>query len=232
MIIVTLESGSPRVRVSFTTTNINGSNSRRVAFLPSAVAPSPTIVTIFGQTLSVWDVRGEVATRLGAWETSASIRGWAVTPSGEIALLRASGALQFIRHEAFLSGADPEPLSIIPNVLPLGIGATLRFSAYGRIMSVVRVDGKVDLWDIEKRASIGSNFAWPTASAAFPSPDGKSLLVTNDTATILWDLRTGEWPDKVCSVAGRNLTEAEWAKYFPGRTYAVTCDQWAAKPKY
>ncbi len=71
VIIVTLEGGSPRVRGSFTTANTGGLAGRGVAFLPSAVAPSPTIITIFGGgTLSVWDVeQGQVATRLGGWET-------------------------------------------------------------------------------------------------------------------------------------------------------------------
>ncbi len=158
VIIVTLEGGAPRIRGSFITTN-TGAFDRRVDFLPSAVAPSATIITKLGPSLSVWDVSKEVATRLGVWET-ASIRGWAVTPAGTVALLRSTGDLQFFRYEELLSGADPEPLSIIPNVVPFGVPATLRFSADGRTMSVTRnVDGKVALWDLEKQASIGSSFA-------------------------------------------------------------------------
>ena len=52
-----------------------------------------------------------------------------------------------------------------------------------------------------------------------------------DEAAVLWPLDTALWAEKVCFAAGRNLTEAEWTKYFPGRDYEVTCDQWPAKPK-
>ena len=63
------------------------------------------------------------------------------------------------------------------------------------------------------------------------SPDGSSLLVVGDTRTVVWSLDPNLWAEKVCFAAGRNLTEAEWAKYFPGRDYEVTCPQWPAKPK-
>jgi len=98
-------------------------------------------------------------------------------------------------------------------------------------VALLRDDGKVALWDLEKQASIGSSFAPPEATAAFPAPDGKSLLVASDETTILWDLDTKLWAEKACLAAGRNLTEAEWTKYFPGRDYEATCQRWPAKPK-
>jgi hypothetical protein len=63
------------------------------------------------------------------------------------------------------------------------------------------------------------------------APDGRSLVVTSDTATVVWDLDTARWAEKVCLAAGRNLTEGEWKKYFPGREYVATCERWPAKPK-
>jgi hypothetical protein len=184
----------------------------------------------FGAPLSVWDVSKEAATRLGVWEHNASVRGWAVAPDGRVALLRSTGELQFVEYEALLSGTEPEPLSVIPGVVPFGVVARLGFSADGRTLALRRGDGKVALWDLEKEASIGSSFAPPGATAAFPMPDGKSLLVATDDMTILWNLDTKLWAEKVCLAAGRNLTEAEWAKYFPGRDYQVSCDRWPAKP--
>ena len=47
------------------------------------------------------------------------------------------------------------------------------------------------------------------SAAAFATPDGKSLLVASDQATVLWDLNTQALPEKVCFAAGRNLTEVE-----------------------
>ena len=63
------------------------------------------------------------------------------------------------------------------------------------------------------------------------APDGQSVVAFSDVRTVVWNLDTKLWAEKVCFAAGRNLTEAEWTKYFPGRDYAVTCDQWPAKPK-
>ena len=63
------------------------------------------------------------------------------------------------------------------------------------------------------------------------SADGSKVTVVSDQAVVVWDLNTKLWAEKVCFAAGRNLTEAEWTKYFPGRDYAVACDQWPAKPK-
>jgi DNA-binding CsgD family transcriptional regulator/WD40 repeat protein len=233
VIIVSLEDGLPRVRGSF-----NGPNSTGiagwVAFLPTTVAPSPTLVTHFSQVVSVWDVSTDQPELLGSWTTNASTRGaFGVTPSGELAFLRANGDLQFFRYEALLSDGERQPLATIPNLVPAagaqGTAGTLRFSADGRTLAVL-LDGKVALWDLETQASIGSSFATPGATAAFPMPDGKSLLVASDEMTILWSLDTTLWADATCRAAGRNLTEAEWARYFPGRNYEATCAQWPERP--
>jgi WD40 repeat protein len=230
--LVSLESGSPRVRGSFTATNTGGTIARWVGFLPSTVAPSPTIITSFGTTVSVWDAGSQEATRLGVWETAASVAGFAVTPSGQVAVLRASGDLQLMSYEALVPGGDPVPASVISNVVPLGVRSTLRFSADGQTLAVVRSDGKVAVIDLQRKASIGSSFAWGATTSAWPSPDGKSLLIASDEATILWNLDASLWFEKTCSGAGRNLTEAEWRKYFPWRAYDATCSQWPAKPNY
>jgi len=231
VIIADLEGGTPRVRASIPVENPTGNFARRVEFLPSAIAPSPTIITHFAQDVSLWDVSKNVATRLGGWVHGATLRGWAVGPDGSVALLRSTGDLQFVEYEALLSGTEPEPLSVIPGVVPIGVEAKLRLSANGRTLALLRGDGKVTVLDLEKEASIGSSFAPPGATAAFPAPDSKSLLVASDETTILWNLDTKLWAEKVCLAAGRNLTEAEWTKYFPGRDYQSTCQRWPPKPK-
>jgi hypothetical protein len=35
-----------------------------------------------------------------------------------------------------------------------------------------------------------------------------------------------EWIRQACYRVGRNLTQAEWALYFPGEDYRKTCEQW------
>ncbi len=60
-------------------------------------------------------------------------------------------------------------------------------------------------------------------------PDSKGLLVT-DQAGRTWtvDTRREAWVSRACGLAGRNLSQAEWREYFPGRTYEATCPQWPA----
>ena len=59
-----------------------------------------------------------------------------------------------------------------------------------------------------------------------------ALACHGEVTVVEWlDLDTNLWAEKVCFAAGRNLTEAEWTKYFPGRDYQVACPQWPAKPK-
>jgi hypothetical protein len=155
----------------------------------------------------------------------------AVAPDGTVALMRTSGDLQFVDYESLVAGA-PEPLSVVPGVFPPGQGGFPAFSADGRTVSFRNHNtGAVSVWDVETKTSIGASFAAAGTTSAHLLPDGKSLLVASDQQTILWNLDTALWGEKVCFAAGRNLTEEEWTKYFPGREYEVTCEQWPAKPE-
>jgi WD40 repeat protein len=231
--IVSLEDGTPRMRNSFTIDNRSNDIITSMDFLPSSVAPSPTLIANGGTLISVWEVGGETAVRLGTtWDGKATVRGMVVAPDGMVVLVRTTGDLQFVDYESLTAGTEPVPGSTIPAVLAPGLGGTLHFSADGRSLAVTSVaEGKVRVWDLEKKVLIGSSFAWLAATNAFLTPDGKGLLVASDQATVLWDLDTALWAEKVCLAAGRNLTEEEWAKYFPGRNYEVTCERWPAKPE-
>ncbi|MEP7217243.1 MAG: WD40 repeat domain-containing protein [Anaerolineaceae bacterium] len=164
-----------------------------------------------------------------------------VTPGGVFVIERFTGEAKFFEPEA-LGKADPKPLLTLQGVGPAAQGPYVyfSFSADGKRMAVVRGDalisppgeGIVEVWDLEKQEKIGSTFAAAgPANAAWISADGSKVTVVSDQAVVIWDLDTAKWPEKVCFAAGRNLTEAEWTKYFPGREYEVTCSQWTAKPK-
>jgi len=59
------------------------------------------------------------------------------------------------------------------------------------------------------------------------SPDNHWLVTGSlDSTARLWNLRLDELVDLACRTAGRNLTRAEWAQYFPGQEYRRTCEQW------
>ena len=55
-------------------------------------------------------------------------------------------------------------------------------------------------------------------------PDGHTLLVAGrDGAVQTLDTRLESWIDRACDVAGRNLTDDEWAEAIGDRPYHETC---------
>ena len=63
--------------------------------------------------------------------------------------------------------------------------------------------------------------------ASFLAPD--RVMIVDDTGVILeWDPRPDAWEAHACRVAGRNLTQAEWAELFPDQEYRVTCPEFPA----
>ena len=94
------------------------------------------------------------------------------------------------------------------------------------------IDNTITLWDVDTHQPIGQpltghNFL---VSSIALSPDGKALASgSGDGTIILWDVNPQSWIEKSCQRAGRNLSLAEWQKYFPNENYRVTCSQWMAK---
>jgi WD40 repeat protein len=72
--------------------------------------------------------------------------------------------------------------------------------------------------------------------AWFPTtdPDGVPIAVNNEGTIfseternpLLWNVDPADWIRTACTIAGRNLTQAEWRQYLPDRTYHSTCSQW------
>ena len=61
------------------------------------------------------------------------------------------------------------------------------------------------------------------------SDDGRTLYSASADGTLrAWAVTPDAWRDEVCAVAGRNLTQAEWARYLPDVPYEKTCPQWPA----
>jgi hypothetical protein len=55
---------------------------------------------------------------------------------------------------------------------------------------------------------------------------GTMFAETTDLDPVLWRVDPGGWVNVACSLAGRNLTSAEWQHYLPDRTYRRTCPQY------
>jgi WD40 repeat protein len=73
--------------------------------------------------------------------------------------------------------------------------------------------------------------------APFPitDPYGDPIAVNNagtmfsesEVNPLLWNVDPADWIRTACTIAGRNLTRAEWQQYLPTRPYRSTCPQWA-----
>jgi WD40 repeat protein/DNA-binding SARP family transcriptional activator len=62
-----------------------------------------------------------------------------------------------------------------------------------------------------------------TATAAF-EPGARGLLVIDDHGGVFtWPMSLTSWQQRACSLAGRNLTRAEWAQFVAGSGYASVC---------
>jgi WD40 repeat protein/DNA-binding SARP family transcriptional activator len=62
-----------------------------------------------------------------------------------------------------------------------------------------------------------------TAAAAF-RPGEQGLLVVDDLGgAYTWPMSLASWEHRACSLAGRNLTQAEWAQFVSGPRYASVC---------
>ena len=57
------------------------------------------------------------------------------------------------------------------------------------------------------------------------APDGKLLAsASEDSTVVVWNLDPAAWLRIARRVVNRNLTRAEWNRYFPGEDYRKTFD--------
>jgi class 3 adenylate cyclase/WD40 repeat protein len=145
----------------------------------------------------------------------------AITAVPGTALLAATGDT----GQVFL--VDTEHRAVVGE--PLASEATqllaLAASPDGSRLAATSWDGALRLWD---RAS-GRALAPPLAGhAAFTRAvvwsAADQLLTGSFTGTLIaWDLAPAHWVDRACTLAGRDLTRAEWTRYLPDEPYRRTC---------
>jgi WD40 repeat protein len=97
------------------------------------------------------------------------------------------------------------------------------WSADGRLASG-SVDYTVIVWDLERGLPVHTLGGSGQVNSVAWSADGR--LASGSETLQVWNMDPEEWLRQACDRAGRNLTRAEWALYFPGEDYNPTCQQW------
>ena len=161
--------------------------------------------------------RGEVLEGVGASAGSA-----AFSPDGRVlAVGSQNGTIQLLDARTFRPHGAP--VAVSP-----GLIVFVAFSPDSRLLVGQTIDASNRLFDVNARAPIGD--AFPGSGAGYGiagfSPDSRTVALPGPPGTTLWDLDDAHWRAHACTLAGRNLTKAEWARYLSSAgAYQPTCRQ-------
>jgi WD40 repeat protein len=122
-----------------------------------------------------------------------------------------------------------------PKGLPLdrhqGAVTSLAFSPDGKTLASGSADQTLILWDVVTNQPIGrplTGFTGDVLSLAFGLDREHLYAGTLDKKFLRWDVSDSLWIERACTLARRNLTQAEWRQYIPDKPYSPTCEQWPA----
>ncbi len=104
---------------------------------------------------------------------------------------------------------------------------TIQYSLDGSSIVTAGTDGSVSLWDGRTGELLGT-VALPEqsfASAVFGADEQTVVIATGNQGVYLWNTRASYAIDFACRLAGRDLTQPEWAEAFGDRPYQETCPQ-------
>lgn len=94
----------------------------------------------------------------------------------------------------------------------------------GHLLTVVPDDwgGAARLWDLEANAQVGVSF--PAVGEGGSIHYENELRTGEGNVVHIWPVDVDTWPDHACRIAGRDLTDEEWATHGPtGATLAPLC---------
>lgn len=160
--------------------------------------------------------RGAVLNVTGAAPETA-----AFSPDGKLlAIGRTDGTLSFLDAQSMEQVGSSVPVSS-------GLLATATWSSDGALVVVQDVNSNNHLIDVGQRARIGDPLPG-LGPARFGlgsfAPDGRTMVLPGPRGTTIWNLDVAQWPAKACTIAGRELTPAEWDTYFSASgAYRRTC---------
>jgi DNA-binding SARP family transcriptional activator len=100
-------------------------------------------------------------------------------------------------------------------------------SADGQTLLNVGFNNVLTLYDLTANIAltppIDSDAPGQRLVGGFLTADGDTLLEALPDGIRVWDLRPAQQASHACALAGRELSEEEWATYFPGEERIETC---------
>jgi WD40 repeat protein/DNA-binding SARP family transcriptional activator len=104
---------------------------------------------------------------------------------------------------------------------------SVAFDPSGRRFAITGYgDGTVKIWFTRSLQQEGPRLAadlGATPAAAFEAGGNVLLVVDDRGGAFAWPASLDAWERRACSVAGRNLTRAEWAQFVAGPAYTSVC---------
>jgi hypothetical protein len=88
-------------------------------------------------------------------------------------------------------------------------------------------DHTIRIWDLKNPAGDPVVLQHDAAvESVLLSENGKWLISNTPPGVYVWQWAIEDVRELACRLAGRNLTNDEWAKYIGETEYQKTCDQW------
>jgi DNA-binding SARP family transcriptional activator len=119
-----------------------------------------------------------------------------------------------------------EPLGILPRTRAQSF--RLQVDAEGRTLMVVSFDQHVAVYDAASGIRLGDRIP-ADATYSLPGsldPDGTAFAINVPDGVVEYSLEPEVQVDAACRLAGRDFTDAEWARYFPSDgAPRTTCDR-------
>lgn len=169
-------------------------------------------------TIRLWDTATKQVLR-APLVAADDVRDLAFSPGGTtLASTGADAAIRFWDPDAGVPRGDPITgfTSWVNGIAYSPDGTTIASAA----------DGGLQLWDTATGRPRGEALAGADRrvfGVAF-GPDGLMLAAADEAATTVWNLRVDSLISSACDVANRNLTVAEWNRFFgPETPYSQTC---------
>ncbi|MGL4257201.1 MAG: hypothetical protein ACRCSL_12775, partial [Microbacterium sp.] len=128
-----------------------------------------------------------------------------ISPAGEV----------FTASNVEISRRSGETLEVTGTVAHLAGAATLEGTADGDIMIARGGRGGVGIIDVATLRPYSAQIPADNFGDAAITEDGSAVIVPTRLGMAIWSLDPADHFEAACRIAGRDMTEAEWATYLP-----------------